>query len=221
MGTPALSSRPTGPRVPASPSGHRHRPQNPRGSAVGWGDLPHDGGRLVSALGTSLPPSAAGRGRPGELLGPWGSLTRVAAPVGGRLRGSSHLAVGGAEARGVLAPSGPAWTSSPRVPVVLCRGGPFVSRGRLCHSAGGTRSRGLLPAPRPPSPRKAPWACPERPGRGRGRCVDLVAERPPSPLPGRPCGGGAGTATAGRNVGDTAGWRRPAENNRAMTIGGR
>lgn len=38
--------------------------------------------------------------------------------------------------------------------------------------------RGLLPAPSPPEPWKAPWVCPERPAWGQGLFVYLAARRP-------------------------------------------
>lgn len=67
-------------------------------------------------------------GAPGQRHVSRGSVASVATPMGGRLRGWSHLAVGRPEAHGVSSPSCSEWTSSPRVPVVLREGGSLVSQ---------------------------------------------------------------------------------------------
>lgn len=99
-------------------------------------------------------------GAPGQRHVSRGSVASVATPMGGRLRGWSHLAVGRPEAHGVSSPSCSEWTSSPRVPVVLREGGSLVSQDDPCHSAGWTCFQGAVASATPTTAAESPLGLP-------------------------------------------------------------
>lgn len=85
-----------------------------------------------------------GRGAPRGTPRLLGLFNECSHPVGGRLPGSSHLAVGRAEAHGVFSLSCSEGTCSLRVPVILCQGGSSANQDCLCHSAGWTCFEGAV-----------------------------------------------------------------------------